>query len=106
VTKYSFIAMTVPVEGKDDEFNAWYNDVHVPELLAVPGITSARRFRTKFVNGNGLPAWKYVAIYECETDDLGTTLKGLGKAGLNTSDALDRTQSATIVAEQIFAFEN
>jgi hypothetical protein len=29
----------------EDEFNAWYNEEHVPALLSVPGVIGARRFR-------------------------------------------------------------
>ena len=56
---------TSPVEGRDDEYNDWYDDVHLMEVLKVAGFTSARRFRT--LGGNAVP---YLAIYEVEADDL------------------------------------
>ena len=28
-----------------DEFNTWYDDVHMREVLALPGVKSARRFK-------------------------------------------------------------
>ncbi|HZO80659.1 MAG TPA: hypothetical protein VFB33_03110 [Candidatus Binataceae bacterium] len=40
------------------EFNAWYNEDHVPALAAVPGVYCARRY----VAVEGDP--KYLAIYE------------------------------------------
>ena len=44
----------------EEEFNRWYDQEHVPSLLAVPGVLSAKRA----VNtGAGL---KYIAIYEHE----------------------------------------
>ena len=39
------------------EFNAWYNEEHLPALSAVPGCLCARRFKTT----EGAPA--YVALY-------------------------------------------
>src|SRR5689334_19324828 len=30
--------------GKEDEFNRWYDDVHVPDMLSIDGIVSAQRF--------------------------------------------------------------
>jgi hypothetical protein len=36
-------AMNVPAEV-ETEYNAWYNDEHMPALLTVPGCLSARRF--------------------------------------------------------------
>jgi hypothetical protein len=39
------VAMNVAPEA-EAEFNAWYNEEHVPALGAVPGCLSARRFKT------------------------------------------------------------
>ncbi len=49
---------------KEQEFNTWYNNVHVPEILAVPGIISGRRFQR--VSGDKI---KYMALYELESLD-------------------------------------
>ena len=47
------------VEPKyEEEFNAWYNTEHVPELLAIPGVLEAARY----VATKGGP--KYLAVYE------------------------------------------
>src|SRR5262245_20255825 len=45
----------------EEEFNAWYNTEHLPELLAVPGILDAARY----VATRGGP--KYLAAYELES---------------------------------------
>jgi hypothetical protein len=45
----------------EEEFNAWYNTEHLPELLAVPGIVDAARY----VATRGGP--KYLAAYELES---------------------------------------
>ena len=51
----------VDIDAKHDkEFNDWYNTEHLPELLAVPGILSAARY--KAVKGSP----KYLAFYELE----------------------------------------
>jgi hypothetical protein len=39
-----FIALTNPIAGQDDAFNAWYDTEHVPEVLAIPGVVSAQRY--------------------------------------------------------------
>lgn len=41
----------------DEEFNDWYNTEHIPRLVAVPGVLSARRFRA--IRGRQ----QYVAVY-------------------------------------------
>src|ERR1700752_3511594 len=50
------VAMT-PAPEVETAFNAWYDTEHVPALARVPGVLSARRFRT----ADGSP--KYVALY-------------------------------------------
>lgn len=48
----------------EEEFNAWYNTEHIPELLSVPGILDAARY----VAEKGGP--KYLAAYELESVDV------------------------------------
>src|SRR5260221_3514583 len=103
MAKYSFVVMTNPVEGKEAEFNEWYNTNHIPDVLNVPGFVSGQRFRiadTQF-GGEGSKAFKYLAIYEIETDDLAGVLKELrargGTAEIVTSDAIDMKKVGTHV---------
>ena len=42
--KFIQIVYSNPLQGRDDEFNVWYDNVHVPQLLAVPGMLSAQRY--------------------------------------------------------------
>jgi hypothetical protein len=45
----------------EDEFNAWYNTEHLPELLSLPGFLDAARY----VAYKGVP--RYLAVYELES---------------------------------------
>jgi len=47
----------------EDEFNAWYNTEHLPELLSLPGFLDAARY----VAYKGTP--KYLAVYELASAD-------------------------------------
>ena len=69
---------------REQEYNTWYDEVHLGELVALDGFVSARRLRP--VDGNG----PYVAIYEIEGDDLQAVLDNMiANAGqLHMSDAL------------------
>jgi hypothetical protein len=46
------------------EFNAWYNNDHLPALVSVPGVYAARRYRATA----GAP--KYLAVYELASRDV------------------------------------
>lgn len=103
MAKHVLVALTSPADGKEAEYNAWYNEVHIPEILSVPGITSARRFRIKVAKAPGSPAWQYLAMYEVETDNIGDTLRSLGEATSAVIEALDQSTSGTIVGKEIFS---
>jgi hypothetical protein len=54
-------------DGAEADFNRWYNDVHLPEVLACPGFARATRYECT----NGQP--RYLAIYEIDGEDALTT---------------------------------
>ena len=49
----------------EEEFNAWYDTEHLPELLGLPGVLDGARY----VAIKGGP--KYLAMYELESVDQG-----------------------------------
>ncbi|HEY1795101.1 MAG TPA: DUF4286 family protein [Stellaceae bacterium] len=59
-------AMNVAPEH-EAEFNEWYNTEHIPQLGAVPGCITARRFRATSANR------RYVALYHLESPEVQTT---------------------------------
>jgi hypothetical protein len=48
------------------EFNEWYNKEHLPQLAAVPGVLTARRFQAA---GAGVEK-KYLALYHLTSPDV------------------------------------
>jgi hypothetical protein len=61
---------------REQEFNDWYEKMHLPDLLTVDGIVAAQRFRlpddgSAMVSPAGAPAGaRYLALYELDTDDV------------------------------------
>ncbi|MBY8856794.1 hypothetical protein K7711_09930 [Nocardia sp. CA2R105] len=65
------IVYSNPVAGREDEFNEWYDNVHVPQLLAVPGMRSAQRYTLRDSEiyrapGASTPEQRYAIIYEMQ----------------------------------------
>ncbi|HEX2825980.1 MAG TPA: hypothetical protein VHP37_06515 [Burkholderiales bacterium] len=60
------VATDIAAEMEKD-FNAWYDEEHVPALSKVPGCLCARRFRTD----EGAP--QYVALYHLQGPEVVTT---------------------------------
>jgi hypothetical protein len=112
MAKYTFVVLTNATEGNDAEFNRWYNEQHIPDVLNVPGFVCAQRFRLADTQaGKTDQSHKYLALYEIETDDLEATLKDMrsrgGTADMIMSDAIDlKAANARIfapVADKVMA---
>jgi hypothetical protein len=78
--KYKFLVMTDPVEGREDEYNQWYNESHLDDLVRIPGIVAAQRFRLAHVAA-GTVANSYLAIYEVECDDPADCMAAMAEHG-------------------------
>lgn len=61
------VVWTDVVAEYEAEFNAWYNQEHIPQLLGVPRFLTARRYQAV----EGKP--KYIALYELTDENV---LKG------------------------------
>ena len=101
-----FVVHTNAVEGDDEEFNAWYNDTHLGDIVAVPGITRARRYvpaaaANQALKDQGftpLEGFDYLAIYEIEGDPEAaiTAMNAAVSAGMHISSTLASKVYATV----------
>jgi hypothetical protein len=80
MAKYVLMVLTRPASpDREQEFNDWYNGTHLPEVLQAKGFTGARRLKQIEPKGPASPEQDYLALYEVETDDIGTTLADVGE---------------------------
>jgi hypothetical protein len=76
VTRHLMLAFSNAAEGRDADHNEWYGDRRIPELLAgAPGYAAARCYRcSEHQRSTAIPCpWRYLTIFELETDDLPAT---------------------------------
>jgi hypothetical protein len=71
------LVFTNPVDGQDDAFNEWYDSRHIADVLNVPGVVAAQRYRLAPIalpDGDDAPAQlpppshRYLAVYELDRD--------------------------------------
>ena len=96
------LVFTNAADGRDDEFNRWYDEVHLDEVLRVPAFTAARRFRTAdaqvFVN----QPYRYVAIYEFAGDAQAAIDQLMAASStFNMSDAMHPDSNVVLVEEHL-----
>jgi hypothetical protein len=98
---FKYVVFTEPVAGREDEYNDWYTNRHLSEVLAVDGFVAAQRFRIVDLDSNGKPASRYMAIYEIEAEDPKAVLDRLTatalSGGMVISDALDAASAKTFL---------
>jgi len=64
---------------QEQEFNDWYDKVHIPQLLErIPGLVTARRYAAS-TDLPPLPE-RYLAVYEIEADDPAAVVKAINDA--------------------------
>lgn len=75
--------------GREADYDTWYEETHMGEVLALDGFVACERFR-RTVPGQDGPA-EFVANYEVETDDPGALLQSLFAAApdMNLTDSID-----------------
>ncbi len=100
--RYKMLVMSRPAEGREDEYNAWYQDVHLPELVSLPGIVSARRFRLAR-KVSEVETYPYLAVYDIETDDIDGVYEQLASGAtsgtVTMSDVIDTDSAYAVIYE-------
>jgi hypothetical protein len=88
-----FIVTNDPLAGREGEYHDWYNNIHLPDLVRLPGVAAAQRFRVIPGVEVGGPMAGHLALYEL--NDTAKTMAGLknrrGTALLRPTESTDRT---------------
>jgi hypothetical protein len=96
--KHVLVVFSNPTtQEQEDEYNSWYTDQHLGEVLAVPGLVAAQRFKLQGPSTT-LPG-RYLALYEVEHNDPPTVLEALAKSAgtgeMFISPAIDVASTVT-----------
>jgi len=89
--KHLVVVLTEPTEGREEEFNQYYENLHLDEVLATTDWQSAQRFALVDQQGMQCPL-PYLAVYEVDAEDAKTVLENLNvtRSQRVQSDALNR----------------
>ena len=76
MARFSLVVYSNPVEGREQEYNDWYSNQHLNDLLAIPGVISARRYKLSDTQiRDAAQTYQYLAIYDIEADDVPCFIK-------------------------------
>jgi hypothetical protein len=93
-----YLVMSNPVDDRDDEFNEWYDNVHIHDVLATPGMVSAQRYTVRETEINReagvTPSHRYLVVYEMDGEPdavMRTIRESVASGAMKMHDALDLT---------------
>ena len=100
MAKCKLIALTTPLPGKEAEFHDWYQNKHLPELVAL-GMQGAQRYKlvTKMI---GADTNQWLAIYDIECDDPMAFLGAMGEAAASGKMTPPTTQDMATTYTALF----
>jgi hypothetical protein len=105
VGKFLCLVETNPVSGQEQEYNKWYDSQHLVDLLRIPGIVAAQRYRLADLREAQSCEYQYLAIYEIETEDIDEIPNAIAEARrqghMRSSTALDREKYSMLYFEPI-----
>jgi hypothetical protein len=68
---YTMMVMSNPAPGREAEYNHWYDTVHLPDVVSIPGFVRARRLKLAPVQFHQSPPMpNYMAFFQIETADV------------------------------------
>lgn len=100
--KHIVAVLTEPAEGREAEFEDYYENTHLDEVIASTGWVSAQRFRLTDQVGQPCPH-EHLAFYEVEADDPKDVLKKLDetRGQRQQSSSLNKKTAAVWVFSEI-----
>ena len=103
-----YLVKTKPTDMlREAEFNSWYDDIDIPDVLAVPGFQRAQRAvglqLDEYPNVNlDAREGKYAALYDIESDDIDKSIIDLYVAARKMS-AFGRSSDLLKVVEKVMS---
>ena len=100
--KHLVLILTEPTEGQEAEFNDYYENLHLREVLDTTVLQTAQRFKLAAEAGEGCPL-PYLALYETEADDAQAVIDDLNatRSQRQQSGALNKRTGRVWVFEEI-----
>lgn len=98
---YTYVVLSNPLDGQDDAFNDWYTNRHIVDVLAIPGVISAQRFKLASSQRRDRPyEYRYLTIYLIKGEQLDSVLAELkvksGTDAMPVSETFDPRHLALV----------
>ena len=96
--QFQLIVLTNAKAGRDAEYNRWFDEEHMDDLLAIEGVVGGKRFRTR-----SDAQWRYCSVFDLDCEDPNALADELVRrcmdGEISLSDAVDLETVRLIVLE-------
>lgn len=105
MARHIFVVESCARDGCELAYNEWYDNIHVKDMLKVPGVIAAERFAFQSAFKGEPPRNRHLCIYELETDDPEETMASLTRAlpEMYVSDALNLEATTAMIYRSTLA---
>jgi len=105
MSKHLFVVTTWAKDNRVAELQRWYEEQHIPDLLAIPGIVSAQRYKlTPIKMPPSATAPDCITIYEIHSEDPLAVMREMGRrvdtGQIPFTSALDRDKTMAYIASE------
>lgn len=104
MSRYRMIMLSRALPGREADYERWYDETHIPDMLQVPGCVAAQRFRVAR-NVAGETDFPYCTIYEFDAESADAALGAMGAAmqsgKVRMSDTIDATSAQGFFIEEV-----
>ena len=97
MARFHYTVLSRSHPGQEEEYVRWYTEQHLPDVVRMPGVVSARLHRMDFQRVYELdaPQWTLMTWYELEGDDPEQIINMLrdasGSAAMPGTETLDKS---------------
>ena len=91
-----YIVFSNPKPGREADAVAWYDEVHLPELLELDEVVSAQRFERTSSSGTH----RFMAIYECASSGTETAqaiAAAMASGAKTVTDSLESEEMQRVI---------
>ncbi|MEJ5975842.1 hypothetical protein WG901_04300 [Novosphingobium sp. PS1R-30] len=95
--RFTYAVLSRALEGREDEFVAWYRDRHFADVLRMPGVVGGKLVSLDFQRVYELdaaPQWTLLTLYELEGENPESVIDSIraasGSDDMPMSDALTK----------------
>lgn len=106
MAKAQYVVLTSAHSGQQEDFERWYDECHLDDVVSVEGVYSATRYRLhQHVAGLDAPTWCSLAIYDIDAEDPEAVIARIsaqaGTPEMPTSDAMNRETLVRMLATKV-----